>query len=245
MIQGALAVYYREMLIMRRRGLRLLAGMAVSPVLYFVTFSQAIGRSVQLEGISYTSFLLPGLAAMTSMMQAYAMASEINTARFYFRMFDEFQASPVGSTGYVLGEVLTGITRGLSAALVIVVIGWLFGVAFQVGALFWLGCALNAFCFASLAVALAMVVRSHADQAMLTNFIITPMAFLGGTFFSVNSLPGWASTLLNILPLTQASHVIRQASLGMPVDLYRLVLLAGLGLVCFALAVYITGKAQD
>jgi ABC-type multidrug transport system permease subunit len=245
MIQGALAVYYREILIMRRRGLRLLAGMAVSPVLYFVTFGQAIGRSVQLDGISYTAFLLPGLVAMTSMMQAYSLASEINIARFYFRIFDEIQAAPVGPGGYVLGEVLAGTTRGLTAAVVIAIMGWLFGVGFHAGPVFWLGSALNAFCFASLAVALAMVVRSHADQAMLTNFIITPMAFLGGTFFSVNSLPGWASTLLNVLPLTQASHVIRQASLGLPVDLPRLAILAGLGAACFVLAVHLTRKVQD
>ena len=245
MIQGALAVYHREVLIMRRRGLRLLAGMAVSPILYFVTFGQAIGRSVQLDGVSYASFLLPGLVAMTSMMQAYALASDINIARFYFRIFDEVQASPVGPAGYVLGEVLAGVTRGMAAAVVIACTGWLFGVAGHVGPLFWLGVALNAFCFASLAVALAMVVRSHQDQAMLTNFIITPMAFLGGTFFPVDSLPGWACGLLNILPLTQASHVIRQASLGLPVDLGRLALLAILGAACFALAVHLTRNVQD
>jgi ABC-type multidrug transport system permease subunit len=80
---------------------------------------------------------------------------------------------------------------------------------------------------------------------MLTNFIITPMAFLGGTFFPVNNLPGWASALVNMLPLTHASHVIRQASLSLPVSYEQLGLLAGLGGACFAVAVYLVGKAQN
>lgn len=245
MLQGAMAVYYREMLIMRRRSLRLLAGMAVSPLLYFVTFGQAIGRSIHLDGISYSAFLLPGLTAMASMMQAYSMASEINIARFYFRIFDEFQASPVGPASYVLGEALAGLTRGLAAALVIVLIGVAFGVEFHAGPFFWLGVLLNAFFFASLAVALAMIVRTHQDQAMLTNFIITPMAFLGGTFFPVDSLPGWAAAIVKILPLTHAAHAIRQASLGQPVPLIEWCLLAAMGAACFMLAVHLTRRVGD
>ena len=245
MLQGALAVYHREMLIMRRRSLRLLAGMAVSPLLYFVTFGQAIGRSIQLDNVSYSAFLLPGLTAMASMMQAYSMASEINIARFYYRIFDEFQASPVGPASYVLGESLAGLTRGMIAAVVIVLIGVAFGVQFHAGPIFWFGVALNAFFFASLAVALAMIVRTHQDQAMLTNFIITPMAFLGGTFFPVDSLPGWAAVVVKTLPLTHAANAIREASFGRPVPLGEWGLLFAMGAGCFLLAVQLTRRVGD
>jgi len=244
-IQGALAVYYREMLLMRRRSLRLLAGMAVSPLLYFVTFGQAVGHSAQLDGVSYAAFLLPGLVAMSSMMQAYSMASEINIARFYFRIFDEFMASPVGPAAYVLGEVLAGVTRGLVASAVIVAIGMAFGIGFQAGALFWLGAGLNAFFFASLAVAMAMIVRTHQDQAILTNFIITPMAFLGGTFFPVEKLPGWAAAVIGLLPLTHASRAIRLASQERPVPDGEWGLLVVAGFLCFMLAIYLTRRVQD
>ena len=53
---------------MRQRGLRLLSGMAVSPTLYFVIFTQTIGH-IRLEGVPYSTFLLPGLVAMASMTQ--------------------------------------------------------------------------------------------------------------------------------------------------------------------------------
>ncbi|MBF0515175.1 MAG: ABC transporter permease [Desulfovibrionaceae bacterium] len=244
-MQGALAVYYREMALMRRRGFRLLAGMAVSPLLYFVTFGQAVGRTAQMDGVSYAAFLLPGLVAMNSMMQAYSMASEINISRFYFRIFDEFMASPIGPAAYVLGEVMAGVTRGLAASAVIVLMGTLFGVDFQAGPLFWLGAMLNAFFFAGLAVAMAMVVRTHQDQATLTNFVITPMAFLGGTFFPVEKLPGLAAAAVWFLPLTHASRAIRLASQGRPVPYVEWALLAGAGLLCLLLAMRLTRRVQD
>ena len=58
-----------------------------------------------------------------------------------------------------------------------------------------------------------MLVKSHADQSLLTSFVITPMAFLGGTFFPLSSFPGWAQTLIGLLPLTHAAHAIRSGSL--------------------------------
>ncbi len=190
---------------MRQRGLRLLSCMAVSPTLCLVIFTQTIGHT-RLEGVPYSTFLLPGLVAMASMTQSYALASEINIARFYFHTFDEIQASPVRPIEYVIGEVLAGTSRGLTAGGVVAIIGGLLGVPFHSGPFFWSGMFLN-------------------------NFIITPMAFLGGTFFSVKTVPEWASILLNMLPLTQSSSLIRQASLGSPVQLFRLAALIGMGIV--------------
>ncbi|XXJ20599.1 ABC transporter permease [Desulfovibrio caledoniensis] len=239
-----LSIYYREIVIMRGRGLRLLSGMAVSPTLYFVIFTQTMDHT-RLEGVPYSTFLLPGLAAMASMTQSYALATEINIARFYFHTFDEIQASPIRPVEYVMGEVLAGTSRGLAAGGVVAAIGGLFRVPFHAGPLFWAGIFLNAFCFACIAVAIAMAVRSHRDQALLNNFIITPMAFLGGTFFSVKTVPEWASLLLNMLPLTQASSLIRQASLASPVELSRLAVLTGLGAVFFMAAVLLTKQSRE
>jgi len=90
-----------------------------------------------------------------------------------------------------------------------------------------------------------MLVRSHGDQALLSNFVITPMAFLGGTFFPVDRLPEWARLAVDLIPLTHASRTIRQAFLGQTVDVWRLVLLAIMGLLAFLIAVSLTRKAVD
>ena len=139
---------------------------------------------------------------MSSMTQSFALSSDINIARFYWRIFEEIQSSPVPPRAYVLGEILAGMIRGMSAAAVVVGLGMIFGLWGHLGGLFWLAVALNAFFFSNAAVAVAMLVRSHGDQALLSNFVITPMAFLGGTFFPVERLPDWARLAVDLIPLT-------------------------------------------
>jgi ABC-type multidrug transport system permease subunit len=163
MIQGWSAVYYREALLMRRRGPKMLATMCVSPLLYLLAFGWGLGEVASHAGVPYLQFLVPGLAAMSSMTQAWSVAGEINVARFYWRIFDEIQSAPVAPGGYVLGEVLAGMTRGLLASALTVLLGALFGVHPWCGPAFWLALMLNSFFFASLAVGLAMLIKSHAD----------------------------------------------------------------------------------
>lgn len=245
MIQGIIAIYVREMLILRRRLTRQIPSWSISPFLYLTAFSYAVGHGVSVDGHSYMEFLIPGLIAMSSMTQAFAIASEINIARFYWHIFEEFQAAPISKFSYVAGEVLAGMTRALLSILVIIVLGLLFGVRLHYGPAFLLALLLNSFVFASLAVGLAMLVKSHADQAMLNSFIITPMAFLGGTFFPVDRLPQWAGALLNLLPLTHASRAIRAACLEKPPEFFSYLLLFIIGIIFFSIAIWCVEKAKD
>jgi Nod factor-specific ABC transporter NodJ protein len=239
------AVYLREILILRRRLGRQAASMAVSPLLYVLTFGVALGSTIQVGGVSYLEFLIPGLVAMASMTQSFAIATEINVARFYFHAFEEFQAAPVGKVAYVLGETLAGVTKALLSIIIVLIIGAIFGVRLHYGPLFWLAVLLNSLAFASLAVAMAMVVKSHADQTLLTSFIITPMGFLGGTFFPLESLPSWARGILALVPLSHASGAIRADALGQPVAATPFIVLFAFFLAFFTLAVLMVGKARD
>jgi Nod factor-specific ABC transporter NodJ protein len=244
-LRGWTAVYYRELLILKRKFAKLLLSMSVSPFLFLVTFGYAIGKTITIQGHTYMEFLIPGLIAMSSMRQAFGIASEINVARFYWHIFEEFQTAPLTNIAYVTGEVLAGITRALLSVIVILVFGLIFGVILSFNVWFWLAILLNSFVFASLAVGLAMLVRSHADQAMLSNFVITPMAFLGGTFFPVDRLPAWAQHLLALLPLTHASKAIRNASFGNAPEYFSYILLAVLGCLFFIMAFYCVNSAKD
>jgi Nod factor-specific ABC transporter NodJ protein len=244
-LNASLAVYRREMLILRRRFKRQVLGQAITPLLYLVTFGYAMGGELQFGDTSYLKFLLPGLVAMSSMTQAFAISTDINVARFYWHIFDEFQAAPISNGAYVAGEVLAGITRALMSIIIIMALGACFGIRLQCGPLYWLTLFLNSFLFASLAVALAMVVRNHADQSLLTNFVITPMAFLGGTFFPVDRLPQWVQAILHLLPLTHAATAIRSAALGKEVNILSLLLLAFLGATLFWIALHCVNRAKD
>jgi Nod factor-specific ABC transporter NodJ protein len=245
MMRGWSAVFYREMLILRRRLWRLALSMSVSPLLYLLAFGFALGKAAGFEGRTYLEFLVPGLAAMSSMTQAWSIASEINIARFYYKIFEEIQAAPVSAAGYVLGETLAGVVRALMAVGLILGLARLFGVHLEAGPLLWAGVFLNAFLFAALAVAMAMLVKSHADQSMISSLVITPMAFLGGTFFPLDRLPQWAAATLSLLPLTHAARAVRRAAFGQPGDPLDFLLLAGLGLAAFLLAWACVRRARD
>ena len=182
---------------------------------------------------------------MNSMIQAFAIASEINIARFYWHIFEEFQVAPISNISYVAGEVLAGITRALFSVALILLIAALSGVVLSYSFCFWSAVALNSFVFASLAVGLAMLVESHSDQALLTNFFITPMAFLGGTFFPVDKMPQWVQHILFSLPLTHAAKAIRAAAFGDPPPFSSYLLLASLGAVLFVLAFHSVKRARE
>lgn len=244
-INGCLAVYRRELLILKRRFKRQILGQAVTPLLYLITFGYAMGAELRFDGMSYLEFLLPGLVAMSSMTQAFSISTDINVARFYWHIFDEFQVAPISNWAYVLGEVLAGITRALMSIVIILGLGTCFGVTLNCGPAFWFTILLNSFLFSSLAVALAMVVKSHADQSLLTNFIITPMAFLGGTFFPIDRLPEMVQIFLNMLPLTHAATAIRASALGKDVHTNSLILLFILGALLFWIALHCVNKARD
>ena len=217
--------------------------MSVSPLLYLVAFSYAMGPEARVDGHSYREFLIPGLVAMSSMTQAWAIASEINIARFYWHVFEEFQSAPLANPVYVLGEVMAALTRTMIAVSIIIILGLLFGVVLTYSIWFWLAIVLNALVFASLAVcsghAGEIPRRSGHDNQLRHH----PHGLFGrGTVFPVERLPDWAQLIINILPLSHAARAVRTSALGDEPALYSYVLLAVLAVACYSAAVYCVTK---
>jgi len=244
-MRGWFAVYYREALILKKKFFKVILSMSLTPALYLVAFGYGMGKGVSVDGRSYLEFLIPGLIAMAGMNHAFAIAGEINISRFYWRIFEEFQTAPIRPAAYVAGETLAGVTRAILSAMVIIAVASMFGVPLSYNIWFWLGVVLNGFVFSSVAVWAAMVVRSHSDQGMLTNFIITPMAFLGGTVFPLSNMPGWAQTVLSALPITHASHAIRGAAFGQPPGVAPFAALTMIGAICFSMALASVARARN
>jgi ABC-type multidrug transport system permease subunit len=243
-MNGVHAVLYRELHIYRRRWTKHAASYAMSPFLFLLVFGWGVGRNIEMEGVSYLAFMLPGLATMSSMTQSYGTATEINIARFYWRVFDEFQMAPVRHWEIVLGEVLYGMFRGLAAATVVFVMGIFFGTPIALTPAAVGLYMLHAFTFASAAMVAAMLVRSHADQGHINTFFIVPMSFLCGTFFPLDRLPGWAEAVAKCLPLTHSNFAIRAALFGGPTPWGSVATLAIFGIVFFVSAVWCVRRAS-
>ena len=209
-------IFLREMLLFRKRLLRLgyLFSAMLVPIIYLIAFGLGLGRSVQLQGSSYLTFLIPGLVAMTSMNNSYTwVASSLNLNRLYFKGFQIFIQAPISPSAIMVGEVLAGMVKGLFASLLIIIVGFLTPSGFSVTPLFVITLLLNCFLFANLGVVTGMLAKSHEDTATYSNFFIMPMAFFSGTFFPLDKVPAFIKPIIYILPLTHANIVIRKAAM--------------------------------
>lgn len=216
MRQNWYPIFLREMLLFRKRLLRLgyLFSAMLVPIIYLIAFGLGLGRSVQIQGSSYLTFLIPGLVAMSSMNNSYTwVASSLNLNRLYFKSFQIFIQAPIGPSAIMIGEVLAGMVKGLFASLLIIIVGFLIPSGFSVTPLFVITLLLNCFLFANLGVVTGMLAKSHEDTATYSNFFIMPMAFFSGTFFPLDKVPAFLKPIIYILPLTHTNIVIRKPSL--------------------------------
>jgi Nod factor-specific ABC transporter NodJ protein len=245
MLHGARAIYLRETLILRRKLIKTLLASAVSPALFLLAFGFGVGRGAQVGGVDYLAFLLPGLLTMSSMNQAYGIATEINISRFYFKVFEEYLLAPLQRWQIIVGETCYGITKGLIPVLIIGIYSLFCGVKLQYGALFLLALLLHLAIFALLGFIAAMIVKSHSDQATINAFLITPMMFLSGTFFPVEQMPLAIRIVASIFPLTYSTQLIRATlTPGSEVNYSLFVVLTAIVLVLFFIAKRIVAKVE-
>ena len=182
------------------------------------------------------TFMLPELIAMSSMMNSFAMSSEINIARFYWKTFDEIRSAARVGPGIRLRRVLSGMLRGGVAAGVVIVLGMLFHVPIHLSPALAGAVALTTFIFASLAIlhgnadevpcgsSNAVELCHHTDGLSLRHFLS------GGSLSRQ-----WIGTLVSLLPLTPAAKVIRAAAQGNPMPATALAYLCVSAAICFSL----------
>ena len=244
-MQQVMAVILRELIILKRKFWRYFFSFTIAPLLYFVTFGWAGGQNLTPNGTGYSAFLLPGLIAMSAMTNSFGLSTEINIARFYWKTFDEIRTAPVADWAYVIGEIVSGMIRGCLAAAVVVIMGLLFRVPVSVSFLLFVTVLMTTIVFSALAISTASLAKSHADQGMLSSFVITPMAFLCGTFFPVETYPSWLQWFIQFMPLTPASHLVRAAAAGQPLPLGSLSYLTALGVAFVIVAIFIIRRTRD
>lgn len=245
-MKGFVAIYLRELLLLKKRFFRVLLSFSINPLLYILAFGIGLGKNITVMGRPYLEFLLPGLIAASSMLQAFAINVEINVARFYLKVFEEFQSAPISSISFALGEIFSGITRAFLSVFLILLIGVLLGGIHIKITLLFLGIIfLNAFIFASLGLASAMAIKAHADQTLITNFIITPMMFLGGTFFPIENLPTFVQPIIEFLPVSITSQTLRAHLWSEMVDYHKVLVLIICAFISFFISIYTIKKAKD
>lgn len=231
MIEDICTVFWRDWLVLHRRLAKFILSRMVTPILYLVAFGWGLGRSMVWNGGSYLDYIVPGIVALNSMNISFSsVGSPLNMSRLYHRTLEEYLIAPISSTSFVLGKILGGVVRGLLSSAVILLLAWLFGANLTLSGWFLLLLLLNCFAFAALGVVAALSIDSHEDMANFGTYVLLPMSFLCGTFFSPERLPAGVSWLVEALPLTHASQGLRQLAGGGELPGAALAILAVYGL---------------
>ena len=208
-------ILWREWLFLKRRFWRITFSQMVSPLLYFVTFGIGLGRMIDSGGQPYLHYLSPGLLSMTTMRNSYtSVSTRISVMRLHEKSFESYFYSPTKMYLLATGHILAGALRGLYSGIFILILGFVSGAGLSLNGWLLLAVTLNALIFSALGFFAAMIIESHYDMNNFTNIVITPMSFLCGTFFSLDGIPEALKWLVNVMPLTHTTRLIRQLAFG-------------------------------
>ncbi len=162
--------------------------------LYFLIFGHFIGSKVPaMAGHSYMSFLIPGLIMMSVIMESYnASVFPFFMSKFH-RSIEEILIAPVPNVVIITGFALGGIIRGLFIGLLVTLVASLFNPIAPAHPVVLIFAALTASCFFSLlGFSNALFAKNFEDISIVPTFILTPLVYLGGVFYSIEQLsPFW------------------------------------------------------
>ncbi len=220
-----MTVLWREWSFFKHRFIKISTTQMISPLLYLFTFGIGLGNTITVEGLPYLYFLIPGLLSMTTMRNSYsAVSMRISITRLHEKSFESYIYSPTRMSHLAIGYILAGALRGMYAGLFVILIGLLSGGYFSVSFALILVMFINALIFSSLGFLAAMIIDTHYDLNRFASMIITPMSFLCGTFYSISNLPWYFKMIVEILPLTHTTRLIRRLSFGYGVDYFSLLI---------------------
>lgn len=188
----------------------------VTAGLFLLIFSIAIGpRRGDVMGVPFTHFIAPGILMMTVIQNAFANASSsIMISKVQGNIVDTLMP-PLSPLELVIGYLARGVARGVVVAIVIATCLVLFlgiGIAHPVWMLVFV--ILGAAFLAGLGIIAGIVAQKFDQMAAITNFIVTPLAFLSGTFYSVQALPPVLREITHINPMFYLIDGVRYGMVG-------------------------------
>ena len=234
--RGIWAIYQFEMMRFFRTLLQSFVSPVISTSLYFVVFGTAIGGRIdQVEGVSYGAFIVPGLIMLSVITQAISNASfGIYFPKFIGTIY-ELLSAPLNFLEIVIGYVGAAATKALFIGVVILLTASFF-VDIQILHPLAMGAFLLLTClsFALLGFILGLWAGNFEQLQLVPLLVVTPLVFLGGSFYSISMLPPAWQTVALFNPVVYLISGFRWAFFGIadvPVGL-SLLAIAGFTLLC-------------
>jgi ABC-2 type transport system permease protein len=163
----------------------------ISALLYIFVFGSIIGRRIDLiAGVPYITFVLPGILTMNVISSAFGSSSSALYFQRFLHTIEEMLVAPFSHLEMLIGFVLGGVARAIVIAAGIFVLAIFFGGAhIEHILLFLITVFLVSTIFSIIGVLVGLWANNFEQLTVLTTFVIMPLSFLGGTFYSINMLP--------------------------------------------------------
>ena len=188
----------------------------ITSALYIAIFGFTLEQRIsEIQGVSYTLYILPGLIMMNTLTNATANTSSSMLQMKLLQQLPDLLTAPLSgfeiSLAYIIGGVVRGVVNGIMVLILgIVLVGM--PVKDLLGTLTFIF--LVSWAFSSMGLLLGQLADSWDQLSIMQNFFLTPLSFLGGVFYSIKMLPDWAQILSYINPIYYMINGIRYTILG-------------------------------
>jgi ABC-2 type transport system permease protein len=189
---------------------------AITMTLYFLIFGGLIGRQIgDMDNIRYMDFIVPGLVMMSVIQNSYGNISSTFFGAKFGRHVEELLVSPM-PPWVILGGYVTGaVLRGVMVGAIVLAISMLFTRVSMPHPLITIATVLlGATIFSLAGFVNAVYAKTFDDIAIVPTFILTPLTYLGGVFYSVKLLPEWAQAATHLNPVFYMVNAFRYGLLG-------------------------------
>jgi ABC-2 type transport system permease protein len=192
---------------------------AVTSTLYFLVFGTVLGSQIgQMQGVDYMQFVVPGLVMLAIVTTSYANTSfTFFSSKFFARNIEEILVSPTPPWLMIAGYISGGVVRGVITGALVMAIS-IFFTGLQLAThnfLIILGFAiLTSLVFALAGLVNGIYAKSIDGINLVPTFVLTPLVYLGGIFYSVHALPDWWQAITYANPLFYLINGFRYGFLG-------------------------------
>lgn len=188
----------------------------ISITLYFIIFGTVMGGRIgPVGGVNYIDYIIPGLIMMSIITNSYANVVSSFFGSKFQRNLEEMLVSPLSNTVILWGFLLGGVLRGCLVGILVTLIALLFThLHIQHVALTFLIGVLTTILFALAGFINGIFAKTFDDINIVPTFILTPLTYLGGVFYSLEALPGFWKTIIQINPMFHMINAFRFGVLG-------------------------------
>ena len=237
---GLFTMFRREVQRTMRVAIQTLIAPVISAALYIFIFGTVIGSKIEdFAGVPYISFVFPGILMLSIINASFASASSSLYFMRFTRGIEEVLIAPFSYFEMLVGFVGSAIMRALMVAGLILCVGLAFGAVNLVHPLAFVGyVSAIAAIFAMLGIITALWAEGFEQLQSLNTFVITPLTYLGGVFYSITMLPALAADITRFNPFFYFADGIRSSMIGYSEanTIVGLIVIVGL-VVCFAFLV--------